>query len=110
MRENGKKLLPASKAMLLISAIGLVLVLFVPMWRIELDAPQYPEGLVLQIFPNKIGGDVEIVNGLNHYIGMKTLHTADFIEFTFLLYAVALFALLRIVVVFLNKWLRIRKR
>lgn len=109
MRENGKKLLPASKAMLRISAIGLVLVLFVPMWRIELDAPQYPEGLVLQIFPNKIGGDVEIVNGLNHYIGMKTLHTADFIEFTILPYAVALFALLSIVVVFLNKvkWLNV---
>ena len=52
------------------------------MWRIELEAPQYPEGLVLQLHANKIGGDVDIINGLNHYIGMATLHTENFFEFT----------------------------
>ena len=54
------------------------------MWRIELNAPQYPEGLIMLIYPNKLGGNVDIINGLNHYIGMKTLHTEDFIEFTLL--------------------------
>ena len=44
-------------------------------------APQYPEGLRLLIYANKLGGNVDIINGLNHYIGMKTLHTEDFIEF-----------------------------
>lgn len=48
------------------------------MWQIELEAPQYPEGLVLKLHANKIGGDVEIINGLNHYIGMATLHTENF--------------------------------
>ncbi len=69
--------------------------LFVPLWRIELDPPQYPEGLVLQLHANKIAGEVDIINGLNHYIGMATLHTENFFEFTILPYifgALALFA------------------
>ncbi len=103
MSQSPEKLQPISRAFLLLSCIGLVLVLFVPMWRIELDAPQYPEGLVLQIFPNKIAGDVEIVNGLNHYIGMKTLHTADFMEFTVLPYIIASFSVLCLITFFLNR-------
>ena len=66
--------------LLIVSALLFGLLLF-PMWRIELQAPQYPEGLLLQLHANKIGGDVDIINGLNHYIGMKTLHTEDFVEF-----------------------------
>lgn len=73
---------------------ALLLVLIVPMWRIDLVAPQYPEGLKLLIYPHKLGGDVEIINGLNHYIGMKTLHTSDFKEFTILPYIIAFFALM----------------
>ena len=69
-----------------IGAVCLFVSQLFPLWRIELEAPQYPEGLMLQIYANKIGGDVEIINGLNHYIGMKTLHTEDFIEFTVLPY------------------------
>ncbi len=81
----------------------LIVVLFVPMWRIELDAPQYPEGLRLLIHPHKIAGDVDIINGLNHYIGMKTMHTADFFEFTILPYIISIFALLFFVVAVINK-------
>lgn len=95
------------KALLVASCIALVAVLFVPMWKIELAAPQYPEGLVLKIYPHKLGGNVDIINGLNHYIGMKTLHTEDFMEFTLLPYIISIFAALCLVVLFLNrkKWL-----
>ena len=61
------------------------------MWRIELNAPQYPEGLIMLIYANKLGGNVDIINGLNHYIGMKTLHTGDFIEFTLLPWIIIFF-------------------
>ena len=71
---------------------GLIAVLFLPMWRIDLVAPQYPEGLMLLIYPSKLGGNVDIINGLNHYIGMKTLHVNDFIEFTVLPYFIIFFA------------------
>lgn len=95
--------------MVFLTAIALTVVLFVPMWRIDLDAPQYPEGLRLQIYPHKLGGNVEIINGLNHYIGMKTLHTEDFIEFTVLPYIIGFFVLASLLVTFLGKrrWLNI---
>ena len=92
-----------SKALLLIVAALFVGTLFVPMWQIQLDAPQYPEGLVLQLHANKIGGDVAIINGLNHYIGMATLHTENFVEFTILPYIFGGFALISLLVVFIAK-------
>lgn len=71
----------------------LIFVLFIPIWRIELAAPQYPEGLVIKINANGLSGDVPIINGLNHYIGMKTLRNEDFIEFKILPYLISLFAM-----------------
>jgi copper chaperone NosL len=98
-----------SRIMLVVCALTLVAVLFVPMWRIELTAPQYPEGLKLLIFANRLGGNVDIINGLNHYIGMKTLHTSDFIEFTVLPYIIIFFVAAFILVALLGKkkWLTI---
>ena len=95
------------KAIVLFCGIALIAVLLVPMWKIELSAPQYPEGLVLKIYPHKLAGNVDIINGLNHYIGMKTLHTKDFIEFTLLPYIISFFAICCFAVVYLNrkKWL-----
>lgn len=100
---NNDNLSALSKILIFISGILLILVLFVPLWQIELEAPQYPEGLVLKMYPHKIGGNVDIINGLNHYIGMRTLHTKDFIEFTVLPYIVGFFALLCFIVVALKK-------
>lgn len=100
------KLSGSTKLMLFIAALSLVVVLFSPMWRIELDAPQYPEGLSLKIYANGLKGNVDIINGLNHYIGMKTLHNEDFIEFTILPYIIVFFALLFVLVIVVNKrWL-----
>lgn len=91
------------RVVILISGIALFAVLFTPIWKIDLDAPQYPEGLELKIYSSKLGGNVDIINGLNHYIGMKTLHTEDFIEFKILNYIILLFALAFIFSAILNK-------
>ena len=91
---KNEKLNPWIRSLLIICGLALIPVLFVPMWRIDLQAPQYPEGLRLLIFPDKLAGNVDIINGLNHYIGMKTLHTKDFIEFSVLPYCIGFFALL----------------
>ena len=96
------KLALVSKIFLFIIAGLFIGSLFVPMWQIDLDAPQYPEGLVLKLHANKIGGDVEIINGLNHYIGMATLHTENFIEFKILPYIVGAFSLISILLIFIN--------
>lgn len=92
-----------SRVLLLIVSCLFLGALFVPMWRIELEAPQYPEGLVLQLYANKIGGDVAIINGLNHYIGMATLHTENFFEFTVLPYMFGFFALISLLLILVAK-------
>jgi copper chaperone NosL len=86
-----------SRVGLLVASACLVISIFVPIWQIDLDAPQYPEGLNMKIYAGKLGGDVEIINGLNHYIGMATLHAENFIEFTVLPYILGAFALLFVV-------------
>ena len=105
------KLSLSTRVTAFICGLLLIVVLFVPLWRIELSAPQYPEGLVMKMHPHKLAGNVDIINGLNHYIGMKTLHTDDFIEFTVLPYIISAFALLSILVATVlhksQKWLRV---
>lgn len=50
---------------------------FLPLWNIMLGAPQYPEPLGMNIYINGIRGvsefDIQNIDGLNHYIGMRTL-------------------------------------
>lgn len=107
MKNN--RLTTVNRIITLICALALVAVLFVPLWQIELAAPQYPEGLVLKMYPNKLGGNVDVINGLNHYIGMKTLHANNFVEFTVLPYIIGFFALFALVVALINrrKWLTV---
>ncbi|MEX0995111.1 MAG: hypothetical protein WD599_06240 [Balneolaceae bacterium] len=67
-----------SKIAIALAALILVGIYLVPIWSIELEAPQYPEGIGLEIWVNKIQGkevqDLQNINGLNHYIGMKPIH------------------------------------
>lgn len=68
------------------SALLLTLFIF-PMWNIQLGAPQYPEPLGIDIYINGLQGqsefDIQNIDGLNHYIGMKTLpKPEDMWEFT----------------------------
>ena len=100
---NRRQLLTGTRILLIICSIGLIAVLFLPIWRIDLNAPQYPEGLSLLIHANGIRGNVDIINGLNHYIGMKTLHDKDFLEFTILPYCIGFFAILFIITAIANK-------
>ncbi len=95
--KNQTKLSNIIRILLVLSGLMLFAILFVPMWRIDLDAPQYPEGLRLLIYADKLGGNVDIINGLNHYIGMKTLHVEDFVEFKVLPYIISFFGLFFIV-------------
>ena len=98
-----------TRIVLAILGVSLVISIFVPMWSIYLTAPQYPEGLAMFLWSNKITGDYAIINGLNHYIGMKTIHEEEFWEFKVLPYALGFFALLCFIAAFLNKklWLYI---
>lgn len=58
-----------------IASVTLGALFLVPLWQIHLVAPQYPEGLGMRIGISDIRGvgpdDLNNINGLNHYIGMK---------------------------------------
>ena len=63
---KNEKLISLARVLTVCCGLALIVVLFVPLWQIQLVAPQYPEGLVLKMYPHKLGGNVEIINGLNH--------------------------------------------
>ena len=73
-----------SRIVLGVACLSLIVTYFVPLWQILLWAPQYPEGLTMKIWVNKLSGEVDIINGLNHYIGMKHISVEMFPEFEFL--------------------------
>ena len=66
-----------SKILIISAALMIMLTFVFPLWYIDLEAPQYPEGIGLQIWINQIVGqnphDLANINGLNHYIGMKEI-------------------------------------
>jgi len=74
-----------------LSSLLVISTYFLPLWAISLWAPQYPEGLTIEIWFNDVKGDVDIINGLNHYIGMKHIKPEMFPEFIFLKYIIAAF-------------------
>lgn len=80
-----------SRILVAFASGALIAVFFLPAWRIDLFAPQYPEGLSMYIWINKLSGDVEIINGLNHYIGMKHISADMFPEFKYMTYVVIFF-------------------
>lgn len=73
------------EALLLVLAALLMALSFAgPLWSLQLKAPQYPEGLAVHVFAWRLAGKVDIINALNHYIGMKAIKESDFIEFRIL--------------------------
>ncbi|AFU67704.1 hypothetical protein P700755_000692 [Psychroflexus torquis ATCC 700755] len=70
----------ASITMIIGSALLLGLFLF-PLWSITLEAPQYPSGIGMYINLDGLEGhekhDIQNIDGLNHYIGMRKLPKQD---------------------------------
>jgi copper chaperone NosL len=80
------KLTPLSRWLILLSSLLLIILFFTPIWQIDLWAPQYPEWLSMQIWLYQVSGDINTINGLNHYIGMKHIQTEMFPEFKIMPY------------------------
>src|SRR5688572_9146561 len=74
---RGSRMTRLSRLTIAFSAALFALVYVLPVWKIGLTAPQYPEGLGMLIRIDTITGikpnDLDNINGLNHYIGMKTI-------------------------------------
>ncbi|ADR22687.1 hypothetical protein MATR_34670 [Marivirga tractuosa] len=61
--------------LMLLGVLSLGAVFLFPLWQITLDAAQFPGGLKMHIWINKISGSekniIQNINILNHYIGMQ---------------------------------------
>jgi copper chaperone NosL len=95
-----------ARAIVLAAVLLLIPTTFLPMWKMTMYANQYPDGLRLAIHSWKLeagnkGIDLQEINTLNHYIGMKPLDPKDFLEFKWLPFAIGFFILfgLRTVVI-----------
>lgn len=70
--------------------------LAMPLWRVQLYAPQYPEGLGMTIHAGTVRGatenDLRSINSLNHYIGMKTIEPDAIPELRFIPWIIAALA------------------
>lgn len=78
MMDRLTRTMTAAAALLLLALFAL------PLWRIDLLAPQYPEGIGMLIRIDDVQGikeqDLHNINGLNHYIGMKEIHAESIPE------------------------------
>jgi hypothetical protein len=76
----------APRLLMLVAVVCLAATFFFPLWNLTMFAPQYPDGLRLDIYSHTLQGgnagqDVKEINVLNHYIGMRDIAQADFTEF-----------------------------
>ena len=89
----------ATRLMLLAAAALLVTTYFLPLWNLTMFAPQYPDGLRLDIYSHTLvggnnGQDVKEINVLNHYIGMQDLVNESFTEFKWMPFVIGALGLL----------------
>ena len=98
-----KKMSVLSRVIVGIASLSLIATYFLPLWFIYLIAPQYPEGLTMNIWLYQITGQVDIINGLNHYIGMRHIKAEMFPEFSFLIYIMGFFIVFGLIVAIAGK-------
>lgn len=86
------------RILMAVASLCMLPALFFPIWKISLNAPQYPEGLGLYIWAHQVTGvnsnDLNTLNGLNHYIGMKAIDSASIPELTYMPYIIGVMTLL----------------
>lgn len=88
-----------TRPVLVALVIPLVIAVTMPLWRIRLEAPQYPEGLSVDIYAYTLHSghddkDLNEINILNHYVGMKKIERAAFADLDWLPFAFGAIALL----------------
>ncbi len=88
-----------------LAALCLLVSIFLPYWKMTLLAPQYPGGLEVQVYVNRMTGDVQEIDGLNHYIGMRPLGEAAQLERSVSMAAIVVLGLLVGSAIFIHtKW------
>jgi copper chaperone NosL len=86
------------RVLVVIAALLVVPTWLFPLWNLTMFAPQYGDGLRLDIYSYKLQGgnggqDLKEINLLNHYIGMHDLVAEDFTEFKWMPFVLGALAL-----------------
>lgn len=98
-----RQLRVTAQLLLWVAAAFLLVSIFLPYWQMTLHAPQYPGGLHVHVFANKLVGDIHEIDGLNHYIGMRSLEEAATFERQISVAAITALALLVVAASFIRK-------
>ena len=94
-----------SAGLLVAAAVLLIVSIFLPYWKMRLNAPQYPGGLTVSVYVNHMEGDMREIDMLNHYIGMAPLEDAAQLERSLAPFALATIVLMIISLAFIHsKW------
>jgi nitrous oxidase accessory protein len=97
---------------LLTIALALVAALLVagaykaPLWKMKLQAPQYPAGLQIVAYGDRIEGDLREINIINHYIGMQKIDEKPAAEMALFPLGIGLVVFL-ILLAPLHRWLHL---
>jgi len=88
-----------SRLLLALLVIPLILSFTQPLWRISMEAPQYPQGLYLDVYAYKLGAghdgrDINEINELNHYIGMRNIQRSELADLDWIPFALGLLVIL----------------
>jgi hypothetical protein len=68
------------KVLFAVAALLLMISIMFPYWILDLTAPQYPQGLRIEAFVNRLEGDVGELEELNHYIGLPSFEDGAQLE------------------------------
>ena len=68
------------KQLFSLSAFLLGVSILLPYWELRLVAPQFPSGLRITAWVNRLEGDVVELEGLNHYIGLSSFADGAVLE------------------------------
>jgi len=74
------------------AALLLVVSLLLPYWLLRMSAPQFPEGLTISAYVNRLAGDVVELEGLNHYVGLDSFESGAVFERSIAIFAVVVLA------------------
>ncbi len=88
-----------SRLLLALLVVPLLLAFTAPLWNISMKAPQYPNGLGLDIYAHKVeggrdGADIQEINTLNHYIGMSPIDRAALSDLDWIPFALGILVIL----------------
>lgn len=102
-----KSMKQLARLLMISAALSLLMLFAFPMWKIILYAPQYPDGVEMHIWINKIGGStpatLQNINILNHYVGMKYIEPDDIPELQYFQYIMMGMIVLGLLAAILNR-------